>query len=384
MTARVLFVESDAPSFLMHRRATAEGVRQRGCEVHLAAPDAPERGAIEKLGFTFHDVPFSRGSTSPLGELRTLRALRALYAGLKPDLVHHVALKAVLYGTIAARLARVPAIINGVTGLGYLFTEGDSRAGLLRSTFVALARPVLAGANAYTTFENRDDLAAFERLGLVRQGRGVHVPGTGVDTRAYRPSPEPSGVPVVTLASRMLWEKGIGVFVEASKILRGEGVPVRMVLVGLPDPENPRSVPAEQLKAWHDSGIVEWWGYRPDMPRVFEASSVVVLPTMYREGVPRVLIEAAACGRPAVTTDRPGCRDIVRDGENGLLVASNDAAALAGALRRLLADPGLRAGMGARGRALVEQRFAQEHVLAATLDLYERLLPGTMGQPRAA
>lgn len=384
MTSRVLFVESDAPSFLMHRRATAEGVRRRGCEVHLAAPAAPEREAIERLGFTFHDVPFARGSTSPWGEAGTLRALYGLYSKLKPDLVHHVALKAVLYGTCAARLARVPAIVNGVTGLGYLFTEGDRRASVLRSVFVTVARPVLAGAHACTSFENGDDLAAFERLRLVARGGGVLIRGTGVDTQQFRPTPEPSGTPVVTLASRMLWEKGIGVFVEAAKILRDAGVAVRMVLVGLPDSENPRSVSREQLQAWRDAGTVEWWGFRPDMPRVFEASHLVALPTMYREGVPRVLIEAAACGRPAITTDRPGCRDIVRDGENGLLVASNDAPALAAAIRRLVADPALRARMGARGRALVEQQYAQEHVLAATLEIYERLLPGLSRRQSAA
>lgn len=383
MTSRVLFVESDAPSFLMHRRATAEGVRGRGCDVHVAAPGGPEQAAIEALGFTFHEAPFSRGSTSPLGELRTLRALRALYARLRPDLVHHVALKAVLYGTLAARLARVPAIVNGVTGLGYLFTEGDGRAALLRAVFVAMARPVLRSERAITTFENADDLAAFRRLGLVAEDRGVLVRGTGVDTRQFRPTPEPPGVPVVTLASRMLWEKGIGVFVEAARLLRRDGVEARMALVGLPDPENPRSVPRAQLQAWHDEGIVEWWGFRQDMPGVLGASHVFVLPTMYREGVPRVLIEAAACGRPAVTTDRPGCRDIVRDGENGLVVPANDAPALAGAIRTLLGDPALRARMGARGRAIVEEEYAQEHVLAATLAIYERLLPA-LRRPRTA
>jgi len=376
MTPRVLFVESDAPSFLHHRIATANGVRSAGCEVHVAAPDAEARAGIERLGFTFHPVPFSRGSTSPLAEAATLRALHALYARLSPGLVHHVALKPVLYGTLAARLARVPAIVNGVTGLGYLFTEGSARAALIRSVFVRVARPVLAGANALTSFENSDDLAAFERLGLVRPGRAVLIHGTGVDTQAYRPSPEAPGTPVVTLATRMLWEKGVGTFVEAARLLRAGGTAARMVLVGDPDPENPRSVPRERLQAWHDEGVVEWWGFRADMPRVLESSHVVVLPTSYREGVPRILIEAAACGRPAVTTDRPGCRDIVRDGENGLLVPVDDARALAAAISRLVASPDLRARMGARGRAIVEEAFAQEHVVAATLAMYARLLPG--------
>jgi glycosyltransferase involved in cell wall biosynthesis len=383
MTHRILFVESDAPSFLMHRRGTADAVRRHG-EVHVAAPDGPARDAIERLGYPFHAVPFSRGSTAPWRDLVTLRSLAVLYARLEPDLVHHVALKAVLYGTWAAHLARVRAVVNSVTGLGYLFTEGDRVAAVLRSLFVAAAWPALATANAYSTFENADDLALFERLGLVRKGRGVLVRGTGVDTSLFRPTDEPAGTPVVTLASRMLREKGIGTFVEAARLLRERRVDARCVLVGLPDPENPRSVTREELEAWHEAGIVEWWGFRPDMAHVHAASHVVVLPTTYREGVPRVLIEAAACGRPAITTGRPGCRDVVRDGENGLLVPPGDAHALAAAIERLLASPDLRRRMGARGREIAEREFAQEHVVAAVLGVYARLLPGFGRQQAAA
>jgi glycosyltransferase involved in cell wall biosynthesis len=375
MTHRVLFVESDAPSFLMHRRGTADAIR-RHAEVHVAAPDGPEREAIQRLGYPFHAVPFFRGSISPWRDAQTLRSLASLYRRLKPELVHHVALKAVLYGTYAAHVARVPAVVNAVTGLGYLFTEGDPVAAALRSVFVAVAWPALPTANAYTSFENADDLALFERLRLVRKGRGVLIRGTGVDVQAFRPTPEPAGAPVVTLASRMLWEKGIGTFVEAARTLRERKVGARCVLVGLPDPQNPRSVSREQLQAWHDEGVVEWWGFRSDMQRVYADSHVVVLPTTYREGVPRVLIEAAACGRPAVTTDRPGCRDVVRDGQNGFLVPPNDAPALAAALARLLESAELRRTMGARGREIAEREFAQEHVISATLDVYERLLPG--------
>lgn len=384
MPYRTLFVEADAPSFLMHRIATAEAVRRSGCEVHLVAPDAPEREEIERLGFEFHPVEFSRGSISPWGEVACVRALVSTYARLAPALVHHVALKPVLYGTWAAHLARVPAIVNGVTGLGYLFTEGDRRAALLRKVFVAVARPALSRRNVHTLFENGDDFAAFSRLGLVREGQGRVIHGTGVDCSAFRPTPEPAGTPVVTLASRMLWDKGVGVFVEAARLVKADGVPARFVLVGVPDPQNPRSVSSAQLQAWHDSRVVEWWGFRPDMPRVFEVSSLVALPTMYREGVPRVLIEAAACGRPAVTTDSPGCRDIVRDGENGYLVPAGDARALAAALEKLLASAEVRRRMGARGRELVERQFAQEHVAAATLEIYRKLLPGLAGERHAA
>lgn len=384
MTIRALFVEADAPSFLMHRIGTASALLRTGCEVHLAAPDAPEREAIEGRGYPFHPIDLSRGSTSPWAAASCVLALRSLYARLAPDLVHHVALKPVLYGTYAAHLARVPAIVNGITGLGYLFTEGSRRAALLRRVFVAIARPALARPNVHTLFENPDDLAAFSRLRLVGAGGGTVVHGTGVDTSEYRPAPEPPGTPVVILASRMLWDKGVGVFVEAARIVRARGLAARFLLVGVPDPENPRSVPAEQLQAWHDAGVVEWLGFRRDVPRLLASSAVVALPTMYREGVPRILIEAASCGRAAITTDSPGCRDVVRHGENGLLVPPGDAGALAEAVARLLGDGALRARMGARGRELVERTFAQEHVAAATLEVYRRLVPRLAAAPSLA
>jgi glycosyltransferase involved in cell wall biosynthesis len=200
------------------------------------------------------------------------------------------------------------------------------------------------------------------------------IRGSGVDMNIFTPRPEPEGVPVVILAARMLWAKGIGEFVDAARLLREQKVEARFVLVGESDPGNPSAVPVWQLEQWHDSGVVEWWGACSDMPRVFAEAHVVCLPSYYPEGVPKVLIEAAACGRPIVTTDVPGCREVVRHEENGLLVPTRDPVALAAALRRLIMSPALRDFLGRRGREIAVAEFGLERVIAETLAVYGDLL----------
>ena len=183
--------------------------------------------------------------------------------------------------------------------------------------------------------------------------------------------PEQDGIPLVVLASRMLWDKGVGEFVDAARRVNQNGIKSRFVLVGDPDPENPMTIPEVILNEWHVEGVVEWWGHREDIPNIFAQSNIVVLPS-YREGLPKVLLEAASCGRAIVTTDVPGCREVVRNNENGLLVPPHDSAALSEAIRKLIHDPSLRAKMGARSRAIVEAEFAGHIVVKKTLDIYER------------
>jgi glycosyltransferase involved in cell wall biosynthesis len=369
-----LYVVNSARFFLSHRVPVARGAERLGLEVHVAAPDDADAAEVRKAGFPFHPISMSRRGVAPWREVRTIGELARLYSTLSPALVHHVTLKSILHGSYAARIAKVPAVVNAVTGLGYLFGGGSLRARLLRSAFVALARPVLKATNSTTVFQNEDDLLTFEDLGLSASGRSVLIRGSGVDVTRFRPYPERHGIPLVVLPSRMLWDKGVGVFVEAAARLRERCVPVRLALVGEPDTGNPRSVSSEQLRAWGDAGTVEVWGHRSDMAQVFAECSIVALPSQYREGVPKALIEAAACGRPIVTTDMPGCRDIVRHQDNGLLVAPGDAIALANAIAQLAGDSEQRLRMGSRGRALVEREFAQDHVVARTMTVYEALL----------
>jgi len=255
--------------------------------------------------------------------------------------------------------------------MGYVFSSKQLKARFLKPLVLLAYRLLLNPFNSVAVFENPDDLTYFEKLGIVKYSRLIR--GAGVNTLQFGSSNEPNEVPVVLLAARMLWDKGVGEFVEAAKILQQQSISARFVLVGAPDKENPESINQSQLLEWQDAGIIEWWGQHEDMPQVFAQAHIVCLPS-YREGLPKVLIEAAACGRPIVATDVPGCREIVRHNENGLLIPAKDPQALAVALNRLLNDAELRESMGKRGRAMVEAEFSTEYVVEQTLQLYKELL----------
>ena len=264
-----------------------------------------------------------------------------------------------------------PAIMS-ITGLGYAFTSSSRKALFLRAVLHGLLPLLSKRACQRIVFENHDDLLFFlERFGLAQEKLHV-LKGIGVDTNEYRFMPERDGAPVVVLVARMLQDKGVYEFVDAAKGLKSQGVQARFVLVGDVDPPNPAAISRDQLQAWHESGTVEWWGYCENMLSVFAQAHIVCLPS-YREGLSRVLIEAAACGRPIVTTNVPGCKEIVRNGQNGFLVPAKDSKALANALFVLLSDKGLRQIMGRKGRALIEQEFSLEKTIELTFDMYRKL-----------
>lgn len=372
---RVLFVVNAEWYFLSHRLALARALQEAGCEVTVAA--AEERGqggAIERAGLRFIRLRLQRRSTNPWRELRLVCDLFRLYRRVRPDVVHHVTVKPILYGSIVARALQVPAVINTVPGLGYLFGQPGRRGALLRRAGLTAYRWALAGRRVRLIVQNPEDLEMFLSHRVAPAERVVLIRGSGVDVKRFAPRPEPDGIPVVLLPSRLLWDKGVGELVEAARRLRAEGVSLRTVLVGVPDPENPRALPRATLEAWHAEGAVEWWGHRDDMPEVLAQASVVVLPSYYREGVPKALLEGAAAGRPLIACDVPGCREIVRPGENGFLVPPRDAPALAEAIRRLVEDAPLRARMGARSREIAESEFSEEIVVVGTLAVYRDLL----------
>ena len=282
-------------------------------------------------------------------------------------------MKPIIYGGVAARYTGVKAVVNAMTGRGYLFLKNSLREAVVRRLVIEGLRFAFAHKNQMAIFQNHDDQAFCVDLGLCRPGQCVVIKGAGVDLAAYFPSPEPAALPLVVLASRMLWDKGVGVFVAAATQLRSRGVAARFALCGGTDDGNPTAIPLAQLRQWNHSGVVEWWGFMPDMQSVFSRAHIVCLPS-FAEGMPRVLLEAAAAGRPIVTSDAPGCREIVRHGENGFLVPVKDSAALAGALQRLIEDGELRRAFGARGRLIAETEFSQEQVVAETLTVYRALL----------
>jgi len=370
---RILFVANDAPFFVSHRLPLALAARDAGYDVIVAAPPHETASAtLDSAGLARVEYGLSRSGTSPLEEVRSIFALCRLYRELRPAVVHHVAMKPVLYGSIAARVTGVPRVVNAFAGLGTLFVTATMRGAVARRVFLSAYRVAAGGSGRRTIFQNEDDKALFVRARAVQASQTVLIRGSGVDLNVFRPAAEPPGLPLVVVPSRMLRDKGIREFVEAAAALRSAGVAARFALVGGVDEGNPSAVSADQLQRWSSAGSVEWWGHRRDMANVLSQASIVCLPS-YREGLPKSLIEAAASGRPIVATDVPGCRDVVRDGATGLLVPARDAGALASALRRLIESPDLRATMGRAGRELAESTFGLERVVAATLALYEEL-----------
>lgn len=372
---RIVFVDNSLDGFRRDRMQLVQAARDLGLEVHVAAPLGLSRRDMQNDPFAVHPIPMTRKGTSLWKEPATVLALLRLYRSLRPSLVHHLRLKPVLYGSLAANLAGVPAIVNTLTGLGFIFTDQSEKTAPLRKWVEMGCRRAFRHSNLRVIFQNPDDRAVFIRKRIVTGEQAAVIKGSGVDLSVYRPSPEPEGLPIVILASRMLWDKGVAQFVEAARILKSEGVQARFALAGEPDSENPAAIPYEQLEVWHESGEIEWWGLQDpqSMPRVLARSHIVCLPS-YREGIPRILIEAAAAGRPIVTTDAPGCRELVRPGINGIIVPSRDTASLAGALRFLIEHREARIAMGANNREVAVQEFSQELVNSQFMAVYRDLL----------
>ena len=373
---RLLFVVNAPEFFVSHRLPLALGAREAGFDVHVATGPGVA-GQITNLGFEHHIFSLSRSGKSPLGELRSLWALFRLMRRLKPDLVHLVTIKPVLYGGFTARLARVPAVVAAISGLGTVFVRTSGTAQRVRKAVEALYRLSLGHRNIRVIFQNPDDRATLVALGAVRKAQTVLIRGSGVDLSICPLFPEPPGAPVVSFAARLLNDKGVREFVEAARILLNRGLGARFWLIGAADPDNPSSVSDWELTAWRDEAVIEVLGHRTDIPLLFSQSHIVVLPSYYGEGLPKVLIEAAASGRAVVTTDHPGCRDAIEPNRTGLLVPVRDPVALADAIQTLIENPALRQSMGAAGRALAEQEFAIEQVVAAHLAVYRELLSTT-------
>ncbi len=371
----ICFLETEDWAFHKHRLALGRAALAAGFKVTLIAPVSAAAAKLRAEGFEVLPLRLARTGTNPVDEARAIADITRMYRRLKPDIVHHLSVKAVLHGTIAARLAGIPAIVNSITGLGYTFADPTRpRQRALQAVIVAMLRGALASPQVRVIFQNTDDQALCLERRLVRKDRTIIVRGSGVNTRRFTPTPEAEGPPVVVLASRLLWDKGIGVLVEAARVLRADGVAFRLVLAGVPDPANPNSIDPAILAGWVAEGIVENPGYVEDVAGLLATSHIACLPSIYREGLPLFLLEAAAAGRPVVTTDTPGCRDTVVDGETGLIVPSRDVGALVGALRALIEDPVVRARMGAAGRARVLGQFSDESVIRGIFDIYEDLL----------
>lgn len=356
-----------------YRLSLAQAAREAGYQVVVVSPPDEYSASITQAGFEYVPWRVDRQSLNPLGEWTAYRNLRRILQAQKPDLLHLFTIKPVLYGTQAAKALGLPAVVNSIPGRGYVFLSGEWKARLLRPLARQAYRLALRHPNVGLTFENHYDRDYFLHHRMARPERSWTLPGGGVDIDHFTPLPEPAGTPVIVLSGRLLWDKGVGTLVEAARRLR-QRVHARVALVGMPDPGNPSSVDEDTLEGWVKEGIIEWWGWCDDMRQAYAESHIVTLPTSYGEGLPRALLEAAACARPIVASDIPACREIVEDGRNGLLVPPDDPIALAEALEKLVCDPALRRAMGAHGRQRVVERFADQLVNQAMLEIYHLLL----------
>ncbi len=371
---RLLLLITEDWYFRSHRLDLARAARDAGMEVLITTLAEDNGKWIEEEGFKYIPIPFLKKGRHPLRELVAVMKLAKLYRRERPDIVHHVAMKPILYGTWAARLARVPAVVNAFGGLGFIFVASTWQSHLMRMGVKAALRSALGLRNSRVILQNSENCEELVRQKIVRRDQTVIIRGAGVDISAFSPQHEDPGTPIVLLACRMLWDKGVGDFVQAARLLKQEKMNARCILVGRLDPGSPTRISEAQLRAWQHEGAIEWWGHRDDMPQILGRAQVVVLPTFYGEGLPKILLEACACAKPVVTTSIPGCTDIVRDGENGFLIPPKDPEALAKAIRLLLDNPVLRMRMGMRGRELVLREFSAELIAEETLAVYEELL----------
>lgn len=370
---RVVFLVTEDWYFYSHRMPIARGLIKSGCEVILLTRVNQHKARIEQEGINVIPLGLKRESKNIIFEIKAVIEIALLYWKLKPHLVHHVAVKPILYGSIAAILTGVPKAVNAFAGLGFIFSEKKKQISrLIRWGFIQAYRSVFMSGKIHAIFQNPEDKALFEQLKIVNKKQSTLIRGSGVDPEQYRCIKESKGTVTILFGARMLWDKGVGELIRAARILKKEGLAFRVLLAGAPDPSNPNSVGEDKLKKWHDQGVVEWIGYQDNMEKLLANVHIAVLPS-YREGVSKFLIEAASCGRPIVTTDTPGCREIVVDNKNGFLVPVKDAEALAGALSKLIRDPGLRKKMGSCGRTMVLQSFSDKIVVEKTLAFYRQV-----------
>ncbi len=373
MSRTLMFVVNVDWAFLSHRLPIALEALRQGYRVHIATGLTDKLDELQRYGLVVHPLALDRSSAGLGNAWRTMVQLWQIFWTVRPDVVHLVTIKPVLLGGLVARLAGVPAVVAAVPGLGFVFMAQGAKAAIRRCIVELLYRVAFGHHNLKVIFQNTDDLRSLAKVAHLPAAKVAMIRGSGVDLARYAHVPLPGGVPVVVLAARLLADKGVLEFVQAARLLRQRGCNARFVLVGTVDMANPTSFTKADVSAWVHDGAVEWWGHRADMPQVLAAAQLVVLPS-YREGLPKVLIEAAACGRAVVTTDVPGCRDAIDPGVTGVLVPVSNVAALADAMVDLINDPLRCKVMGDAGRALAEKAFDVRQVVAAHLQIYQELI----------
>lgn len=383
---KLLFLVTEDWYFCSHRLPVARAAREAGFEVVVATRVRSHGEKIRDEGFTLRPIAWQRRGDGLLGAVRAISAISRLYSGERPDIVHHVALKPVLFGGIARRLAfahsaDAPASIDSVMGLGSGFSDATTAARLRRPPLALALRLVAGRSRGWIVVQNPEDRAALAELGIDTR-RIALIRGSGVDIRRFVPLPGASSETIaVALVSRMLRDKGVLDAAAAVRKLRAKGLAIELLLAGPTDPDNANSLSPEELQSLAAEPGIEWLGPVADVRAVWRRAAIAVLPSTYGEGVPKTLLEAAACGRPVVASDVPGCREVVRSGTTGVLVPPHDVDGLGEAIAALAGDPARRAMLGRAGRELVERQFTDEIVARETLALYRAALADRGGFP---
>jgi len=368
---KILLTVNTLGSFISHRRGLYLKLRETH-KVQVLLPSSEDHNAAQKEIFQgdLVEFPMSRKGVNPVAELRSIFALYRVYKTQQPDLVHHFTIKPVIYGTIAARLAGIPKIVNSITGLGFVFTSDTWKAKILGVLVRNLYRFCFQSSKVKVIFQNVDDRDFFISQRIIDKSSSYLVEGSGVDTHKFSPTQNSNKEPKILLASRLLIEKGIFEFMEAIQSLKNKGLSFEALIAGDIDPANPGSIPESQVKSWQQSGLANFLGFQKDMVSLLKIADIACLPS-YREGLPMSLLEAMAAGKPLVTTDAPGCRATVRDGRNGFLVPPKTSMPLAEALEKLIQDPGLRAKMGKESRTLAVEYFSKEKITSEIIKIYK-------------
>lgn len=364
----LVFLIAEDWFFASHFLVRGVAAQKAGWRVVVMARQNQAAADIIAAGLEFIPIGFDRHRLNPVRELSFALHLAKLYRQLKPTVVHHIALKPIILGSVAARLAGCKAVINAPVGLGFVFSSSKPLARVLKPMVTGALRFAMSPARSLAIFENPDDLAQMVQARIVKPSQTRLIRGAGVDMQRFTPSPEPAGKVRILLAARMIREKGVLDFIEAARLLQGQA---EFLLAGAPDPANHNSLTEAELQDWDAKGVIRWLGPVKDMAGLFKTIHIFTLPSTYREGLPKVVLEAMAAGRPVVTTDIPGCREAVINGQTGFLVLPYAPQALAGALAELINDPDLRGQMGQAGRARVAENFSDEIICQKTLAVYE-------------
>ncbi|WP_417435981.1 glycosyltransferase family 4 protein [Idiomarina abyssalis] len=372
---KILFVVNTPEFFLSHRAPLAEAAKRNGYSVHVATCKGQAAEKIKRRGFTHHEVPFSRSGQNPFVEFKTVYKLLVLFKKVKPDLLHLVTIKPMLYGGLVNRLSISVPLVGAVSGLGTVFTSSSLLGRLRRFLIQRLYSFALGCRSVKVIFQNPDDKSTLLNSGVISEENTALIRGSGVDLNEYKALPEPEDDRVqVVMAARLLVEKGVYEFYKAAELLESRNVLVEMKLIGTPDPGNPNSLSEPEFESWKQKSFIKTLGFRSDIAEQYANANIVCLPSYYGEGLPKSLIEAAACGRAIITTDSPGCNYAIENGVTGLLVPPRDHIALADAIEELVVNEGKRKQMGAAGRAFAEKHFDINVVVKQHLAIYEELL----------